>query len=250
MHTMIKKLIIFDLDNTLFKSKESYKYILAEVINKKWDVDEEFSVMAFDETEKEINNSKEYKTIKDFYAEFNDIFLKKILNFVGEKEIIEFEKILKQMKKITPIRLKTYPLVKEVLAEIKKRGYKIAILTGTWEKKIESFQDPEYAKEKRDILERLLKNSGLDKIIDKLFITYEYATVKPDPKSFKIVLDYFDVKPEEAIMVGDKEADLLAHEIGISSILFDPKKIYSGATFPDKRIKFFPELLKVMENYN
>ena len=107
---MVKKLIIFDLDNTIFKSKESYKYILAEVINQKWEISEKFSVKAFDETGGEINDSKEYATIKDFYIEFNNIFLNKILKSAGEKEIAEFEKILKQMKEIIPIRLKTYPM--------------------------------------------------------------------------------------------------------------------------------------------
>ncbi len=247
---MAKKLIIFDLDNTLFKSKESYKYILAEVINKKWGISENLSVKAFDETEEEMDSSKEYATIKDFYTEFNRLFLKKILNPIGEKEIVEFERILKQMKEITPIRLKTHPLVKEVLEEIKEKGYKIAILTGTWEKKIESFQDSGYAKEKRKTLEKLLKNSGLDKIVDKLFITYEHATVKPNPTAFKIVLDYFGVKPEEAIMVGDKEADLLASKVGISPILFDPEERYSGKIIPDYRIKSFPELPKIIESYN
>ncbi len=247
---MVKKLIIFDLDNTLFKSKESYKYILAEVINQIWEIGEKFSVKAFDETGEEINDSKEYATIKDFYIEFNNIFLNKILDFVGEREINEFKGILKQMKKITPVRLKMYPLVKEVLKDIKEKGYKIAILTGTWEKKIESFRDLEYAKEKRKIIEKLLKNSELDDIVDKLFITYEYATVKPDPKAFKIVLDYFKVKPNEAIMIGDKEADMLASKVGISPILFDPKERYSGKVIPDYKIKSFSEVLKIIESYN
>ncbi len=247
---MIKKLIIFDLDNTLFQSKESYKYLLAEVIYQKWNISENISVKAFDETEKKMNDSKEYSSIKDFYAEFNKIFLKKILNFVGEKEVAEFKTILKQMKAMIPVRLKTYPFVKEILKEIKEKGYKIAILTGTWEKKIESFQDSEYAKEKRDILEKLLKNSGLDKFIDKLFITYEYATVKPNPRAFRVVLDYFGVKPMETIMVGDKEVDMLALKMGISPILFDPKERYSGKTIPDHKIKSFFELPKLIESYN
>jgi len=247
---MAKKLIIFDLDNTLFKSKESYKYILAEIISEKLGVEEEISVRSFEETEKEMGDTKEYPTIKDFYREFNSRLFDKIFRPIGREEIIELEDMLKQMNQLIPVRLKTYPLVKETIKELKDKGYKIAILTGTWEKKVGSFNDLEYAKKKREVLEKLLINSGLKNMIDKLFITYEHATIKPRPEAFKIVLDYFEMKPEEAIMVGDREADILASKIGISTILFDPKEKYSGETIPDYKIKDFSELPKIIESYN
>ena len=246
----MKKLIIFDLDNTLFKSKESYKYILADVISETWGIAEDISVKAFDDTEIEMSNFKGYDNIKEFYKEFNIKFLNKLLGSVETKKAEEFDGILKEMKSLVPVKLKTYPLVKETLTELKGQGYSLAILTGTWEKKIRSFNDPEYAKEKREMLEKLLDNSRLSDIIDKLFISYEYATVKPDPKSFQIVLDHFGVIPKDAIMIGDKEADILASKLGISSILFDPKNKYSGKTIPNHIIKDFSELQDVLESYS
>jgi HAD superfamily hydrolase (TIGR01662 family) len=247
---MKKRLIIFDLDNTLFQSKKSYKHILAEVIKERWGINEKLSVDSFIETDNEISKVKEYSSIKEFYKEFNKRFLTKILGSFEKDKGVEFEEILKEMKDLAPVKLKTYPYVNEILKELKEKGYKLAILTGTWEKKIESFNDPEYAAKKREILEKLLKNSGLDQIIDRLFITYEHATVKPDPKAFQMVLEHFNISPEEAIMIGDKEADMLASKIGISPILFDPEEIYLGDTKPDHKIKSFNELIKVLDSYN
>lgn len=247
---MQKKLIIFDLDNTLFQSKESYKYILAEVLLEKWGINENFSVKSFENTEKEMSVTKEYSTIKEFYKEFNNKFLCKIIDSVDHEKIKEFSDILIQMKELVPMKLKTYPAVKETLKQLKTRGYKLAILTGTWEKKIESFKDLEYAKKKREILERLLENSGLNKIVDKLFITYEHSTVKPDPKAFDLVLKDFGVSAQDTIMIGDKEADLLASKIGISPILFDPKLKYAGETKPDYKFTNFSELISIIESYN
>ncbi len=247
---MKKKLIIFDLDNTLFKSKDSYKYIIAEILKERWNIDPELAAISHQNAGKEMKDTKEYPSLKEFYKEFNLKFLKKIIKNPTEKQVKEFDKILEYMKELVPIKLKTYENVLEVLTNLKKKGYKLAILTGTWEKKIKSFEDPKYAQKKKEILEKLLKNSLLDKIIDKLFITYEYSIVKPNPESFKIVLKYFGVKPSEAIMVGDKEADLLASKIGISPILFDPKNKYDGKTTPDYTITHFLELEPIIENYN
>src|SRR3989338_7808230 len=126
------KLIIFDLDDTLFRSKDSYKHIVAEVISAKWSIKERLSVEAFSQTEDEMRDARDSKCIKEFYSEFNKKFLKKILGAYPTKEQFrEFNEILSEMKELSSTKLKLYPSVKEVLKRLKDKGYKLAILTGS-----------------------------------------------------------------------------------------------------------------------
>lgn len=190
-----------------------------------WKIDKNTVVDAFKKTQSEIE-SKQYESIEDFYSDFNSRLLEK------------------------PVKLKTFLSVKETLKNLKEKGYYLAILTGKEEKKIKSFKNKEYSKKKREILEKLLFNSGLDKYTDKMFIAYEHSTTKPQPKAFQVVLDHFDVNPSESFMIGDKEKDILASKIGISSILFDPKEKYKGETTPERRFKHFSELPEIIESYS
>lgn len=246
---MRKKLIIFDLNNTLFQSKDSSKYILAEVISDTWGIKKEISIMAFDKTSAEMRSAEGYASIADFYKEFDSNFLKKIVGRTDQKKLEEFTEILDKMKKIAPFRLKLYPEVLQTLNNLKSEGYSLAILTGSWKQKINLFKDSGYAAEKRKAFEKLLKNSGLGELIGELFISYEHGTAKPSPDSFNVVLEYHNTHPSEAIMVGDKESDILASRLGITSILFDPTNKYSGETKPHHKIDRFSDILQIVQSY-
>jgi len=243
---MEKKLIIFDLDGTLFNTKESYKYILADILNDKWNIDKEKTLESFNKTFSEIENPEKYESTREYYEDFNEKFLEKITNPDKNKKQ-KFKEIIKEVKQIAPVKLKPFPLVKETIKSLKERDYKLAILTGKKEEKIEYFKNKEHATKKKQELEKLLSNSGLNEYIDKTFITYEYSTIKPHSKAFQIVLDYFEVSPEEAIMVGDREEDMAAFNTGIKTILFNPNNEYEGKITPDYEIKDFSELPKVIE---
>jgi len=174
---MTKKLIIFDLDNTLFKSKESYKLILGEVLESRWGIDKDLAVRSMIEADEEMAGDNSYESIEDFYDQYNRNLLKRILGEYDESKLEKFKEIVLEMKKCVPTKLKTYSGVTEVLRELKGKGYKIAILTGTWDKKIKSFSNENYAKEKRNTIVKLLDNSGLKEYIDELFVTYDKAIV-------------------------------------------------------------------------
>ena len=67
----------------------------------------------------------------------------------------------------------------------------------------------------------------------KIFTPKETKFIKPDQRAFLIVLESFNIKPEQAVMVGDEiERDILpAEKLGIKAILIDREnkiKNYSG----------------------
>lgn len=90
-----------------------------------------------------------------------------------------------------------------LLRKLKKKGYKIALLSNITHLRGE-----------------FLKKSILKNYVDKCFFSYELKSIKPNPKNYKAVLNYFKVKPSEAIMVGDNYKDdfLASIKLGIHGV--------------------------------
>jgi len=56
----------------------------------------------------------------------------------------------------------------------------------------------------------ILKSCNLDRYFDAVFSVDDYKKSKPSPEGFLMALDYFKVKPEEAIAFEDSASGLLA----------------------------------------
>ncbi len=67
----------------------------------------------------------------------------------------------------------------------------------------------------------VIKRYGLDKYMDAMITSYQIGVVKPHPKIFKEMLKKLEVKPEEAIYVGDvADIDVRgAKRVGIKALL-------------------------------
>ena len=98
---------------------------------------------------------------------------------------------------------KFYKYSLPLLRKLKKKGYKIALLSNITHLRGE-----------------FLKKSVLKNYIDKYFFSYELKSIKPSAKNFKSVLSYFKVKPFETIMIGDNYQDdfLASKKLGINAI--------------------------------
>ncbi len=83
--------------------------------------------------------------------------------------------------------------VKEMLCELKKRGFKLAILTNKPQETTEV------------VVKNYLSDFGFDKVVG------QSGTVKckPDKKATVSILNQFGVLPENAYFVGDGDADVL-----------------------------------------
>ena len=88
---------------------------------------------------------------------------------------------------------KTVPFdgMKEVLAELRKRGYKLCVRTN----KAQATTD--------EITNRILPDD-----VDIIWGSIEGRALKPEAESVLPLLRMFDAKPEETFMVGDMKADI------------------------------------------
>lgn len=94
----------------------------------------------------------------------------------------------------TSKRSKTYPGVKEGLEYLKQAGYRLGCVTN----KAEQFTVP------------LLKTLGLYDYFEIVVSGDTLPKKKPDPLPLLHVAEFFGVKPERALMIGDSVSDVTA----------------------------------------
>jgi 2-haloacid dehalogenase len=81
------------------------------------------------------------------------------------------------------LQLTCYPEVPEALAELKKRGFEMAILSnGT-----------------PGMLEAAVKNSRLEDVIPRIFSVESVGIFKPEPRVYQIAVDELNLRPEEIV---------------------------------------------------
>ncbi|GGM95933.1 hydrolase [Thermus composti] len=98
------------------------------------------------------------------------------------------------------------PGAKEVLEALRERGYRLAVVSN-WDV----------------TLPEILEVVGLKGYFQHLAVSALSGYAKPDPRLFQEALEALGVAPEEAVHVGDSEADLLGAEAaGVKALLFDP----------------------------
>ena len=119
--------------------------------------------------------------------------------------------------------------VRESLEAFRAQGYRLAVATG----------------KARRGLDRVLKAHGWEAFFDITRAADETAS-KPDPLMLNQILAYCDVRPDQALMVGDASFDLLmARNAGIDSVAvgYGAQTMERLLTFePRLAINSFPEL--------
>ena len=114
------------------------------------------------------------KKHKDFWQITEDSLDKSMLTFKIDKSMRN--ELLNLYKELS-----TFPEVKSVLEELKKKSIKLAILSnGT-----------------PSLLSNLVKNSNLENLFDDVFSIEEVKIYKPDPKVYDIPINKYKVKKEE-----------------------------------------------------
>jgi HAD superfamily hydrolase (TIGR01509 family) len=213
------KLIIFDLWRTLIPATIDFDRLFSLV--KKTGLSKNDFIEKY---EKSTQLKKYYSLIdlkKDFFDAFNCIDVS-----ILEKEFYEiyhnrFDKI------------NFFPDVEHNLSVLKK-DYLLALLSNT-----ESLQS-------KKIEDKL----NLKKYFDFLGYSFDINYLKPDKRAFDFVLKKFDVKPFEALMIGDSlRSDIMGSKsAGLHSVLIDRKKIVFDYIDikPDFVIKSFDEIKNVL----
>ena len=133
-------------------------------------------------------------------------------------------------------RIKVFPGMKELLAELKARGIKTAVVTSragvTTVEGLESY--------------------GLSDYFDALVTCDDTDRHKPDPEPVNIALKKLASKPENALMIGDSMYDIMcARNAGVKSVLVGwqlavtPEEI-NGEAGPDYTVETAEEILNLI----
>lgn len=189
------KLIIFDGEGILYSGKKVMR-IFKKEYNK--------FLKNFG-----VSYEKQHKLFLKLYPKISTgkISLREANKIIYKKFGIPISKVDEWLRKDKQINLTYIKLLKnrkKILAKIKSKRIKIAILSDTvhplrW--RLELFKKLDLKKGKH---------------YDKLFLSHFFGYEKPHPKSYLKVLEYFKIKPEEAIFVGhDKKEIEGAKKVGI-----------------------------------
>lgn len=218
------KALFFDLDNTLYDSKQyffgAFKEI-SEYLSKKYKIPSW-------EINKKLKSLWQEKT--SFYKFlFNDL----LDNFDLEKELEEVIQIFNSYNS----KLKSYPDTVSTLKALKKKGYKLGIIT-----------DGNISRQNRKI-ERL----GIKDFFEVIIFTKEINKSKSSENPFLIAAKKMKILSEEAFYVGDNPAVDFegAKRAGMKTIrlLKGEFKNKSGNKYIDYEIKKLNELLEIARSY-
>lgn len=128
---------------------------------------------------------------------------------------------------------KAYPGVAETLEHFKGK-VKLAVATA----KI------------RSATETILKKLGLFDYFDDIVCDEDMTRMKPDPECINIILNKLDVKPENAVMVGDMKTDVMASRaagVGAIAVSYGYGKLEDiKAESPDYILDDLRELQKII----
>ena len=125
------------------------------------------------------------KRHKDFWQITEDSLDKSMLTFKIDKSMRN--ELLNLYKELS-----TFPEVKSVLEELKKKPIKLAILSnGT-----------------PSLLSNLVKNSNLENLFDDVFSIEEVKIYKPDPKVYDIPINKYKVQKEEITFLSANTWDI------------------------------------------
>ncbi|NCP47164.1 hypothetical protein AUJ42_01350 [Candidatus Collierbacteria bacterium CG1_02_44_10] len=156
----------------------------------------------------------------------NKVIGKEVIGDWGGPErlgISDSEKFFAELETEVLDKLNTVKLnqgVFELLSQIKQNGGKIGVVT---------------ASRKRWVKGSLRKN-GLRELVDVFLGKEDVEYVKPDPEGVLKALEIMRGKPEEAIMIGDNEKDIMAgRRAGVDTGIYFPSR-YEEYYVRDKQL--------------
>lgn len=209
---MAKKLVIFDLDNTLTvtrpAAKQAYKHGINHIAKAAGRYRDKFKLYNHWKkiVQKVMRDKKPHKRRFEYSLKLlldeqriPTTHLASALN-AYEKELLD---------NLSPQRG-----AKEILDWIDDEGHIIAVATGS----------------NRSEATKKLKRVELYKYISVLVTPNETDTMKPDPSFYSLILDQTRVKPGRALVVGDSQQEDLdpAEKLGLSTLLVPPVSPHLG----------------------
>jgi HAD superfamily hydrolase (TIGR01549 family) len=174
------KVVVFDFDGVLVDSNEAWADIFSKA-SRSAGVKREFT----------------YDDIRPHYGKpYMEVFKRAHPRFRHDSGMMEamYSNFIKLATKDDfHNSFKTIGGLKSTLGKLKKR-FKLAVGSGN----------------SRRLLDRFLKRLGLYKYFDMVVSGDEVENGKPSPDLLLKIIDHFGIRPQEAVYVGDSEADITA----------------------------------------
>lgn len=174
----MKKAVIFDLDGTLSDSIASIKYCADRAL-------EPFGYGPFPEAD-----------YKYFVGDGAANLIKRALAAGGDKELAHFEEAFALYRKYFAVdcmyQVKPYDGIRELLAELKNRGLKLAVLSN------------KPHNQTIDVIEALFGKGYFDGILGQR----EGVPIKPDPAGVFTLLKEFGLNASDILYLGDTATDM------------------------------------------
>lgn len=122
-----------------------------------------------------------------------------------------------------------FPDVEQTLTGLRSRGYRLVVLSN-WDHR----------------LNQTLKELGLDRFFEKIYISTSIGFAKPDPGAFRHVTEDLGIPAEAILHVGDTlEEDILgARRAGVRAVCIDRKERYPSMREKIPIISTLTELLE------
>ena len=124
------------------------------------------------------------------------------------------------------------PEIRQILAELKKKGYKLAVASST--------QLP--------LVERVMRENGIIDQFEILVSGNQFEKSKPDPEIYLYTAAKLGVKPEECLAVEDSTFGVLAgHRAGMTVAALQDDRFQFDQSPADYRMDRLTEVLEILK---
>lgn len=184
----VLKLVIFDVDGTLYRSEPYEKHLLEKII----ETLSEMLGASYETAARLLTNKKKFtKTVSG------------AVEMLGLDRGEFYERLASRVDVEQHIR--PDPRLPEFLKSLRRRGFRVALHTNSG----------------RRLAAKVLNALGVDEKAYDLLVTSDDSPPKPLPEGYQKILTHFGVQSHEAIYVGDRyEVELLpARRLGMRTAL-------------------------------
>lgn len=208
------KALIFDLDGTIIDTPNlimaSFEYAIKENTNITLTKDEISYVLG--------------QTLNNAFLRFAD----------NEDHLKEMIKSFRQYSLNNGDKLSAYPDALEVIEYLKSKNYLVGLVTS----------------KSRPIVNNNLTQLNMNDVFDFLVTFEDTKEHKPNPEPLLKALDLINLKPEDAIYIGDHENDILAGKnakMKTGLMGYSHRLEFAKLENPDYIFESFKDIIKIIE---